>query len=466
MNRLKLHKKPLVWVSLLVLFNFSCKKFVEIEPPIDKLQSDLVFTNDRTAEASVTGLYRKFLEQQSGFGSYPITLYAGLSADELYSTSVNGNRDEFQNNAITVENSTIDGNLWSRAYEYIYHANACLEGLEESDMISQNLKDQLVGEMKFIRAFHYFYLINLFGDVPLILTTDYRKNAIKPRTVESEVYKQIIDDLEQARNLLKPTYPSAGKARPNKWTATALLARVNLYRQNWSASETLSGEIINTGTYTLIKNNLDTVFWDNNKEAIWQITTPPTFAVLEASTFIPTSPTGSSRPTVAISDSLVKAFELTTDKRKTYWTFTKALTPPVSYSTKYKNRTATTNPNESITVFRLAEQYLIRAEARARNNDLVKAVEDINVIRTRAGLTALPTIGLTQTGVLQAIEKERRVELFVEWGHRWFDLKRTGRVNAVLSIYKGSNWQPTDALYPVPFDQILRNPFLTQNPGY
>jgi starch-binding outer membrane protein, SusD/RagB family len=121
---------------------------------------------------------------------------------------------------------------------------------------------------------------------------------------------------------------------------------------------------------------------------------------------------------------------------------------------------------EYSTLLRLAEQYLIRSEARAQQNNIAGAQQDINVIRARAGLTA--TTANDKASLLMAIEQERKVELFTEHGHRWLDLKRTGRAEVILAPIKGSNWQPTDVLYPIPQYQILNDPAMNnaQNPGY
>lgn len=116
-------------------------------------------------------------------------------------------------------------------------------------------------------------------------------------------------------------------------------------------------------------------------------------------------------------------------------------------------------------VMRLAEQYLIRAEARIQQGKLDDGRNDLDAIRHRAGLPNLST-SLTQPALLLAVEQERKVELFAEWGHRWFDLKRTKRADAVLGPIKGANWQSTDTLYPIPSDAIRTNANLTQNEGY
>jgi hypothetical protein len=115
-------------------------------------------------------------------------------------------------------------------------------------------------------------------------------------------------------------------------------------------------------------------------------------------------------------------------------------------------------------VLRTAEQYLIRAEARARQNNLDGARSDLDSIRLRAGLSPLPD-NLNQAQLLLAVEQERRVELFAEWGHRWLDLKRTGRALTVLSAEK-PDIDENDLLLPIPASSINANVFLEPNPGY
>jgi hypothetical protein len=112
----------------------------------------------------------------------------------------------------------------------------------------------------------------------------------------------------------------------------------------------------------------------------------------------------------------------------------------------------------------LAELYLVRAEALAMQNNLTAALSDLNMIRKRAGLSNLPT-NLNKEQILSAISQERRVELFIEWAHRWFDLKRTGNAITVLRPLKPS-LEESDLLYPIPYSQLETNPYLLQNPGY
>jgi hypothetical protein len=185
-------------------------------------------------------------------------------------------------------------------------------------------------------------------------------------------------------------------------------------------------------------------------------------ATWEGYYFVPSFST--SEPRYVITNDLLNSFE-NGDLRKTKWINVNVISgQEFPYPYKYKDgNNSSSISNENYIVFRLAEQYLIRAEAEANLDDLSSAISDINVIRKRAGLP--DTDAFDKESVLSAIEKERRAELFCEWGNRWFDLKRTGQVNNVLSKTK-SNWKPFAALYPIPLPEINANPNLSQNEGY
>jgi hypothetical protein len=158
--------------------------------------------------------------------------------------------------------------------------------------------------------------------------------------------------------------------------------------------------------------------------------------------------------------------------RKQDWTTTDTIGgTPYYYVYKYKGRAGT--GNEYNVVFRLAEQYLIRAEARAHQNEIADAVADINMIRDRAGLDPLDD-NISHDSALMAVEQERKFELFGEWGNRWFDLKRTPsnsgnigltRADDILSGLKPA-WKHSAVLYPIPASQIIINSQLSQNYGY
>jgi hypothetical protein len=295
------------------------------------------------------------------------------------------------------------------------------------------------------------------------LTPDWNKTYLLPRTTKSKVYEQIIADLKDAQNLLANDYSFAGneKVRANKLAATALLSRVYLYNQQWTDAEAQATVVINSGAY-MLNSDLNHVFLKNSSEAILQFQPSRTqhpFGVMEQ--YLMTV-----APIFYLTTDFVNAFE-PLDKRKSAWTNTTQLSnTTVFYPFKYKisNGASGGNIPEYYTVLRLAEQYIIRAEANARLNKIPEAKSDLDTIRIRAGLAI--TSANDQPSLLFAIEKERRIEFFAEWAHRWFDLVRTDRANTVLGAIKGNTWQTTDQLFPIPISEIRRNPNLTQNPGY
>lgn len=440
----------------------GCKKFADIPLPIDQLGTDYVFNNDSTAIQSVVGIYSEMMNSSTQFSSANTTLYAGMAADELFYYTPGSARDEFIVNELSVLNhSTLESSFWNASYKYIYAANAIIEKASASENLSFAVRNMIIGEAKFIRAFSYFYLINLFGDVPLILSTSYQNNVRVARTSSELIILQMVSDLKDAKEVLGTGYVTTERVRPNKYAAKALLARVYLYQKDYVRAEEEASDIISSTVYNLV-SNLDNVFLANSNEAIWQLRpVNPTRNTLEGSTFIPASAT--STPAYLLTDNLINSFE-PNDKRKISWTKSRVFaSQTLYYPFKYKIRTGTVI-TEYYMVLRLAEVYLIRAEARAQQLKIAEAINDINTIRTRAGLLSINPA--TQPALLIAIEKERRVELFAEWGHRWLDINRTNRANSIMGMLKPATWQNTDMLWPVPQTQINLNPSLVQNPGY
>jgi hypothetical protein len=427
------------------------------------METTQIFQTDESAISAISGLYKRLLVNNLVILNGGLTVFPGLSADEITNTTPAAELDQFRTNSIMSNNYNVSGSLWQAAYKNIYHSNAVLEGLSNST-ITPGLRNQLKGEALVVRCLNYFYLINLFGDVPYVVTTDYRVNEKMPRISVEEIYLKLITDLLDAKNLLVAAYPSIGKVRPNKYTACALLARIYLYRQDWANAEIQANEILNSNIYSL-SSDLNNVFLANSSETIWSLVQDKSNTA-EGQTFIPAF--SFLKPPYIATDYLLNAFEAN-DNRKSQWLNTTTVNgQPVSYPFKYKRGYDFSSnpppPTEYYILFRLAEQVLIRAEARANLGNTSGAKIDLNVIRNRAGLG--DTIVTDQASVLLAIQHERQVELFSEWGHRWFDLKRTNQLNGVLALIKAPNWQITDSLYPIPVDQVQLNPFLVQNLGY
>lgn len=451
----------------------GCKKLVDVAPPNGQVVTTTVFANDNTTIAAQLAIYTQL---QGVPGS--LEGYTGLSSDELANySSAQLEKDLYLNNLNAGTDSyTL---LWTPIYNIIYQENAIIENLTGSTAVSRQVKTQTLGEAEFVRAYCYFYLTNLYGDVPLVTSTNYKINSIMARSAQSTVYAQMVVDLLDAQSKLSSNYLDAtdtaitvDRVRPTSWAASALVARVYLYMGKYDSAALEASKVINN-TALFGMPALSAVFKKNSTEAIWEIM-PPTGVLYttEGNYFILTkSPASSSSITgcCAISTQLLNSFE-SGDGRKTAWVGIYPNSGTTFYfPSKYKNSNSVTgNPSgEYSMVLRLAEQYLIRAEAEVQTNDLDDAINDINVIRTRAGLTGVAST-VSQAQVMAAILHERQIEFFAE-AQRWLDLKRMKIVDSVMSVVtnqKGGSWNTDQQLYPLEANDVQEDLNLTQNPGY
>jgi starch-binding outer membrane protein, SusD/RagB family len=268
-------KSTFIILSFLIV-GVSCKKFVDVDAPLSKVDASVVYSNDASAIAVMTGLYNRMSSENNfATGQFSVSTLAAASADELKvnSTSI-VTLSQAYSNSFTSQNAP----FWTKIYNYIYTTNSVIEGVNASTTISDPVKEQLLGEAMFMRAFFHFYLVNLFGNVPIAVTTDYRINTTSSRDDKQMVYDQIISDLKAAQELLNKNFvgldlktTSTERVRPNKWAAMALLARVYLYVEDWANAESLAtGVIGNTADFGLLKD-LNAVFIKNSREAIWQL---------------------------------------------------------------------------------------------------------------------------------------------------------------------------------------------------
>lgn len=461
-----------LYIYCLLLTVCGCKKFVEIDPPTTMLVTNSIFNSSGTATAAVLSIY-----QQMQGASFQIAQSCGLLSDELandYSSDVT--LRQYYTNSMLATNGGVG--FWPSAYKYIYQANAIIEALQKSNKLIPSIKNQLLGESKFIRAFWYFYLAACYGDVPKVIGTDYTYNAGLARAPKPEIFQQIVTDLIDARSLLNSNFVdgtdtaiAADRVRPTSWAAEALLARVYLYTGDYVNAEKEATNVINNGSLFHMEGDLNSVFLANSNEAIWQLAVPiPTDVNTEdGNNFILVStPSTGNASTNTISQQLLNAFEIG-DKRKDNWVGKIIVSAdtflfPYKYKVQYSD-----NVTEYTMVLRLAEQFLIRAEARAQiNTDLTGAVADLDTIRIRAGLDGYKGV-LDKPSLLDAILHERQVELFTEWGNRWFDLIRTGNANSVMSTVsplKGGAWDSNKQLFPIPQSEIILDINLSQNTGY
>ena len=447
----------------LFFFLSACEEFLDVPAPNGQITQSQIFEDPHTAEAAVTTLYTKLRDNTLLTGRIEgMNVLMGLYADELdYYGSSGQPIETFYRHQIIASNSLVL-NIWKRSYELIYMCNSVMEGLQNSEHLSTELKDQLMGEALFVRALTHFYLTNLFGKIPYITQTDYEMNQDVSRQDANEVYLQIKEDLLLSKSLLPSNDLNGERTRATSFVASALLARVYLYNQEWQSAVNESSLLLNESSFFILESNIENEFLKESTSAILQL--KPGNAgqnTHEAISFIFQQGPPSS---FALNEAFINSFE-EGDLRKQSWINSVTDGNQIWYMPyKYKQSGNTGTTVEYSIVFRLAEQYLIRAEAHAHLGNLSSALFDLNKIRSRAGLAEI-TSG-TAEEVLESIYRERKSELFTEQGHRWFDLKRLNKAAFVLSPIKPS-WRPTDILLPVPESEILLNPnLLPQNEGY
>jgi hypothetical protein len=466
----KITFSPNIWTLFLLVLTGSlgsCKKLIQIPAsPPSELPQQQIFGDSTDILSAVAGVYLYNRGAVAGFGyrDGDLSLFTGASSDELAQTTdvYDTFYPQLYSNTILSNNADVL-NVWSAPYTSLYQVNVCIEGIQAATTISTALQQQLIGEMEVVRALYYFNLVNLFGGIPLVTTSNYQVNGALARSSVDSVYDLVLSDLTDAQKKLTPAYPSAGHVRPNLYVAEALLAKVYLYRGQWQNAYDAANQVIASGVYQLVPDPAN-VFLDGSAEAIWQLpANGPYSATSEASEYYSAN---GYPPYYPVSSALLSAFE-PGDTRMQKWLGTSVVNSGTTtityyYPYKYKNVEAASPTTEDFMVFRLAEQYLIRAEAAAELGNTAGALQDLNAVRARAGLASSTA---TASTLLAAIMHERQVELFSEWGNRWFDLKRWGTVNTVLSAEK-PGWNTSTSLYPIPYNERQLDPFLTQNPGY
>jgi len=463
---------------------YSCKKLIEVPAPTTTVNQENVYTNDATATAVLNSIYASLSAtaiNNSGSVYSFMTGYLGVSADEFthYFPGNDADITFFYKNSV---NANVSFGLFDGAYSRIYVINDAIENLQTADKLLPAVRTKLLGEAYFLRAYYYFNLVNVYGDLPLVLTTDYKVNSSISKTGEADVYKQVVEDLIKAKSFLNKQYlatdgvtVSSNRITPNYYTAAALLARVYLYQKRYSEAESEATEVIGqTDLYELPA--LDKTFLSGSKEALFQLQPVNKGWNTEDAKFfiIPSSSGLTPNNPVSLSTYLLDNFE-TGDQRRVQWVgkYTNtAVTPNKDYFYPYKYKSATQNAavTEYSIVLRLAEQYLIRAEARTMQGNINGAREDLNKVRNRAGLGN--TTADAQGPLMTAILHERQVELFTESGHRWLDLKRLGLLDATMgtpgnvTAAKGGKWNSFRQFFPFSQDALKANPKLTQNQGY
>jgi len=394
--------------------------------------------------------------------------------------------DQVQSFNFTASNQAFNGQ-WSYDYEGISRANLAISYLTDAAItakigIDPALRDRLLGEVYFLRAFYYFDLVNNFGGVPLVLkplSSFDEAYSVAKRETKDKVYAQISLDLAQAKTLL----PNSKHSDPvETWRASegavlALQAKVALYNQQWTDVISIVTELEGLSFYSLNANYFDS--FDVAKEAT---ETEVIFDYDHQSLQTPRKGNGLCAPLdwgfIAPTDNFLAEFE-TDDPRLLY---TVNVTDKAVYkllgatNTTYKGNDDA--PSNKIYI-RLADVLLWKAEAYNETGNYPEAIAIINAIRNRARTSvtvggALPPPGTLPDRSVASVDKneimgwlmhERRVELGFE-SQRFNDLKRWGIAKPVLTAL-GKNFQDFNYVYPIPQGEIDKSGgTITQNPGY
>jgi len=432
----------------------SCKKFLDVQPEQQVDDSEAI-TNLGSAETAVNGLYN-LLGNDSYYGyNFPALSY--LSGGDIQWTGSQSAPAQIANRQITADNGNV-ASSWAAIYRTILSANYIIDVIPKlSDpLFTQAKRDQLTGEAYFIRALSYFDLARGWGGVQLILTPTRLPgdHAGIKRSSLDETYQQVLSDLNKATALLPLT---TNRNRATRKTAWALKARYFLYKEQMDSADVYATKIIDDATnYKLLKPY--NAFFANNAvataESVFEIGYSVSFKNGHYNWWLP--PALGGRREWAPNAQLVSLLNDPAVGGNRNALIGQTAAPGNLWYGKLYYRTPTgTDPAYLI---RIAELYLIRAEARAKNGQLTEALQDMNAVRDRAGIAA--STAATREAILLAIENERRLEFAFE-GDRWFDLVRTGRVATVLGVTDKNRY-----VFPIPADELLADKDLDPNPGY
>lgn len=434
----------------------GCESFLDLKPT-DSLLADNAIYDAKTSRALVNSGYTSLKSYVNGSA----IILGVIPADNILFGGSQSQNIELDANAFTVTNSAIVA-AYRANYTLINVANWAISEIPKvtDEAFDTGEQRKLVGEAHFIRAFAYFNLARSWGGVQLQLapTTDLTTLGSIKRSTQAQTYQQVLDDLQQAEQLL-PEDDTHTRNRVQRAVVRAFRAKVLLYTEQFEQAEAEATSVIGNAKYELVAP-FNSYFQPPflSKESVFEISATTNNTGVSGSPWFPASgtPRGSYeyRPTNDII-TLLNDPEVGGDRH--------ALLATRGTDT-YVNLYHTTSPNiNSSYVIRIADVYLIRAEARARkaNPDVAGAVADLNAVRQRANASLYAETPATPAAVVQAVWDERRVEFAFE-ADRWYDLVRTEQAEAVLGV------SPNFWLFPIPQADVLADPDLINdnNPGY
>lgn len=471
------------YIFFSVLLFTSCKGFLD-KDPIATLDAGSFFQTEDDAIQAMNAAYKPLTFSNANNNFY--WAFGTLASDEAIAGGDGSRAGLIDLDALTHTPRTDEINrFWQLEFSGITQCNLVLDKVQ-TIAISKTIKDRVVGEALFLRAFYYFQLTQVFGDVPL-LTGIVSPDKLKiPRISKTLVYQQIIADCDQSANLLPPQYSGAEIGRATRGAALALAAKTHLYQKNWDKTLEYIAKIKALNIYGLMPNYQDNFNkkTQNNKESVWEIQ----HTNLELNVGNSLNQWWYSKKIVGgygfaeATDTFVKAFEADDPRRK----FTVVANNEDYFGVVYKNSFSSTrysvrkylqadstltqkaDGDINYTAIRYAEVLLWEAESLAELGRNTEGAVPLEMVRNRARLqaanplTALQKIVTTdKTALINAIRRERQVELGFEL-HRYFDLVRWGIAAQNIAEFKVGKHE----VFPIPQIEMDLNPSLIQNPNY
>jgi len=491
----------LFFLAGLIILNTSCKKFLD-QNPNSQATDQTTWKSDGDANASVAACYS--LIRSAFDAAITYYTYGDLISDE-FSDVVGGDgaysdiRNMNWGIAIPYAN-TYDPRLKLRLYTNFYTAiaqsNRCLHFINlmpasafngNSAEDQQASKNRYLGEAYFTRAFNYFYIARVWGDVPLV--TEYSNDASNapqlPRVPQKQVLAQAISDLQMAEKYLNWEDPGSSDrvVRADKGSAFALMAHVYAWQGEYDSCNMACDSVINSGSYSLVSGNsyMD-IYKGQSSEGIFEISqsslsesmnAKDVYAITGVTLTPPYLANGAVAPYWQINTGTTSALYTDTNDirfKKAFVVLSSGSSNPIECIKYADIQNLNNNPSyqvatNNIIIFRLAGIMLLKAEALAAKAapDDEGALSLVNAVRARAGIS--PLSALSGNDLLQAISDERGRELFLE-GHRFFDLIRLERLTHEQQLPNITQPEFDAGMYYWPVDPTLfiTNKNLTQTP--
>jgi len=441
-----------IGIILLASTATSCSDFLEQEPA-NYISDNAVINTASSARSALNGAYHD-LGSTSYYGGVYFDAGINLAADNVTWTGSLNYYYDFDTHQYSAENQLLK-NAWYSIYATINQANQVIEKTALLEDISDAERDQIIAEATVIRSLAFFDLARTWGNVTVV------KEATKSPTQfdgtkqqsAAAVYQEAVSDILSVYDKLSA--PS-DRVHVNQSVADALLARIYLYLEDWDKAVTYASRVIGNSYYSLVEID-DLLGAKQSSESVWELSYSSSFTNSQSSYW--RSPNDGGRHEWGPSKEVVALLqdpEVGGARKAFYKDYSTAQVPDYYVGTLYQSA----SNDDNVVIFRLAEAYLIRAEALTKKSspDQDAALADLNVIRQRSNVPVV-TASVSQQQLIQLIEDENRVEFAIE-PHRWFDLVRTGRAEAVLGV------KAYQTRFPIPYTDIQADNDLKQNEGY